>query len=79
MGRPGEGPGLQGTEFQELVDIRPGDEGAAGAGEQQHPDLRVSAHLLQGVLKLREHLVVQDIEPVRAVEGDGGNARLLVK
>jgi hypothetical protein len=37
------------------------------------------AHPAQGVTKLRQHRVVQGIELVRAVEGDGGDAGLVVK
>ena len=79
VGRGGEGPGRQGVKFQKDLDVRPGDEGPAGPGEQQHPDLGVPAHPVQGVLKLRQHLVVQGVELVRAVEGDGGDSGLVVK
>ena len=76
---PGEGPGRQGVKLQEDLDVRPGDEGPAGPGEQEHPNPRVPAHPVQGVTKLREHLVVQGIELVRTVEGDGGDSGLVVK
>ena len=62
VGRGGEGPGRQGVKLQEDLDVRPGDEGPAGPGEQQHPNLRVPAHPVQGVLELRQHLVVQGVE-----------------
>ena len=79
VGRPGEGPGHQGVKLQKNLDVRAGDEGPAGPGEQQHPNLRVPAHPVQGVLEFRQHLVVQGIELVRTVEGDSGDSGLVVK
>ena len=79
VGRGGEGLGRQGIKLQKNLDVRPGNEGAAGPGEEQHPNLGVPAHPVQCVLELREHLVIQGVEPVRAVEGDGGDSGLVVK
>jgi len=64
---------------EELADVRSGNEGPPGTGEQEHPDFRVPAHLVENMLKLREHVVVQGVEFVRAVESNGRDTGILVK
>ena len=70
MGRSAKALALQGVKLQEASDVRPGDKGLAGPGKQEHPDPRVRLTGSRASLDSREHLAVQGIEFVRAVEGD---------
>ncbi len=51
-----------------------GREGAAGAGEDDHPYRAVGVGLVEGAVELRLELVGERIHALGAVEGDGGDA-----
>ena len=53
-----------------------GAEGAAGAGQDDHPDGAVGVGLVEGAMQLGFELVRQRVHPLRAIERDGRDAVL---
>ena len=69
-----DGPVLQGdcaAAFVHGPHIAAGAEAAPGAGEHHRADLRVAAHLVEGVFDLVVHHFVDRVQTLRAVQCDG--------
>ena len=60
-----------------VLDVGGGTESPACAGHHEGTHLTVAGHIVQGGVQLLEHLVVQCVEPLRAVEGEPGHMIVL--
>src|SRR5690606_24869809 len=56
------------------LQVLPGAEGPPGAGDDHGPHLGVASRLLEGGQQVLGHLVVQRVEDLGPVEGDGQHA-----
>ena len=65
-------------EVPHLSDVRAGHEGAARAGEDDHVDLVVGRHLVDGCIQIIEHLAVERVERLLPVNGQNPHMSLLL-
>ena len=62
----------------QLVEVAAGAEGAAGPGDDHDADVGIRVGLGHGVGDFDLHLVVQGVQSIGAIEGDTGDAGIVV-